>query len=26
MFTEKYLNVAGVNQLDLCCSFVTWCH
>jgi len=26
MFIEKYLTVAGVNQLDLCCTFVTWCH
>jgi len=23
MFIEKYLTVAGVNQLDLCCTFVT---
>jgi len=26
MFIEKYLTVAVVNQLDLCCTFVTWCH
>ena len=23
MFIEKYLTVAGANQLDLCCTFVT---
>jgi len=26
MFIEKYFTVAGVHQLDLCCTFVTWYH